>query len=142
MRFSWKNLSVADRYFSPAEVEALIPTLTKIMETVKETHAEASTRRERLGAEQRRITLVGGGVIDQRAWRSERESLERLAARVQAGLNEIQELGGVLKDVGLGLVDFPHLREGEVVNLCWKLGEQRIRFWHGLDEGYGGRKPL
>lgn len=133
---------MADRYFSPAEVEALIPALTEIMETVKATHAEVSALRERLAAEQRRIALVGGGVIDQQAWRIDRESLERLAARVQTGLNEIEGLGGVLKDVGSGLVDFPHLRQGQVVNLCWKLGERQIRFWHGLDEGYAGRKPL
>ena len=51
-------------------------------------------------------------------------------------------LGGVPKDLGLGLVDFPHLRRGQTVNLCWKYGEQEIRFWHGLDEGYTARKPL
>jgi hypothetical protein len=133
---------VADRYFTPAEVDALIPALTEIMGTVRKAHAEAAAGRERLAAEQRRIALTGGSVIDQQAWRSERESLERLTARIQAALNEIRELGGVLKDVGMGLVDFPHLRQGEVVNLCWKLGERQIRFWHGLDEGYAGRKPL
>jgi hypothetical protein len=133
---------MADRYFSPAEVEALIPTLTDLMTTVREAHAEVTAMRERKGAEQRRIALVGGGVIDQRAWRTERESLERLTARVRAGLDEIQALGGVIKDIGLGLVDFPHRRQGEIVNLCWKLGEHEIRFWHGLDEGYTARKPL
>jgi len=65
-----------------------------------------------------------------------------LTARVRAGLDEIQGLGGVIKDIGLGLVDFPHQRDGEIVNLCWKLGEREIRFWHGLDEGYAARKPL
>jgi hypothetical protein len=133
---------VADRYFSPAEVEALIPTLTDLMTAVRTAHTEVSALRERLGAEQRRIAMVGGGVIDQRAWRTERESLGRLTARVRAGLDEIQGLGGVIKDVGLGLVDFPHQRQGEIVNLCWKLGEREIRFWHGLDEGYTARKPL
>jgi hypothetical protein len=133
---------VADRYFSPGEVEALIPTLTRLMSDVREAHAEASAVRERQDAEQRRIALVGGGVIDQRSWRTDRESLQRLTARVQAGLEQVQELGGVIKDIGLGLVDFPHRRRGETVNLCWKLGEHEIRFWHGLDEGYTARKPL
>ena len=58
------------------------------------------------------------------------------------GLEEIQKLGGEPKDLGLGLVDFPHLRRGEEVNLCWKYGEREVRHWHGLDEGYTGRKPL
>ena len=63
-------------------------------------------------------------------------------AEVQRGLDQILKLGGVPKDLGLGLVDFLHLRHGEEVNLCWKLGEREIRHWHGLDEGYTGRKPL
>jgi hypothetical protein len=57
-------------------------------------------------------------------------------------LTEIQALGGVIKDLALGLVDFPHLREGRTVNLCWRYGEQRVTHWHGLDEGYAARKPL
>lgn len=133
---------MADRYFSLAEVEALIPTLARLMTAVREAHAEASALRERQSAEQRRIAMVGGGVIDQRSWRIDRENRQRLTARVQAGVEEIQGLGGVIKDIGLGLVDFPHRRQGETVNLCWKLGEREIRFWHGLDEGYAARRPL
>ena len=83
-----------------------------------------------------------GGVIDQDAWRADRERLEALSKRMQDGIDAITELGGVPKDVGLGLVDFPHLRDGREVNLCWKYGERAIRFWHGLDEGYAARKPL
>jgi hypothetical protein len=55
---------------------------------------------------------------------------------------EITALGGVPKDLETGLVDFPHRRQGQVVNLCWKHGEKEIRYWHGLDEGFAGRKPL
>lgn len=133
---------MADRYFSPAEVEALIPDLTRIMGPVREAHAEAAEVQRRLRAEQERIALSGGGVIDAGRWRADRERLEELAGRVQAGLEEIAALGGVPKDLSLGLVDFPHLRQGREVNLCWKHGEREIRFWHGLDEGYAGRKPL
>ena len=61
---------------------------------------------------------------------------------IRAGLEEIHRLGGVTKDLGLGLVDFPHLRDGREVNLCWRYGERRITHWHGLDEGYAARKPL
>jgi len=133
---------VAERYFTPDEVTALIPRLTAAMDGVMAAHTEASALRERLRAEQLRIAAVGGGVIDQTTWRRERERLERLTGRVEAGLDEIMSLGGVPKDVGLGLVDFPHLRSGEEVHLCWKHGEREIRYWHGLDEGYAKRKPL
>jgi hypothetical protein len=133
---------VAERYFSRAEVEALIPVLTEIMEGVMKTQAEVAELQERINRERRRITLSGGGVIDRQAWRAEQTDLEVLTRRVQDGLSRILALGGVPKDLGLGLVDFPHRRAGQVVNLCWKFGEREVRFWHGLDEGYTGRKPL
>lgn len=133
---------MAERYFSVAEVEALIPELSRLMKRVMSANAEASGARQRLQAEQQRIALAGGGVLDRRAWRADRDRIERLTAEVQQGLSEIVELGGSPKDLGLGLVDFLHLREGREVNLCWKYGEREIRHWHGLDEGYAGRKPL
>jgi hypothetical protein len=133
---------VADRYFSRAEVEALIPALSEIMGDVMAARAEAAAIREGFRAEQERIAMVGGGVVDQPAWRGGREKLERIASRIQARLDDIARLGGVTKDLGMGLVDFPHLRDGRVVNLCWKHGETAIEHWHGLDEGYAGRKPL
>jgi hypothetical protein len=133
---------VAERYFSVADVEALIPELTRVMKQVMSANVEASEARERLQAEQRRIDLSGGGVLDRRAWRADKERIERLTAEMQRGLGAIAELGGVPKDLSLGLVDFLHLRNGREVNLCWKYGEREIRHWHGLDEGYAGRKPL
>ena len=133
---------MAERYFSVADVEALIPALTRLMKRVMTANAEAVEARERLQGEQQRIALAGGGVLDRRAWRADLERIERLTAEMQQGLGEIVELGGAPKDLGLGLVDFLHLREGREVNLCWKYGEREIRHWHGLDEGYAGRKPL
>lgn len=133
---------MADRYFTPAEVEALIPSLTEIMGDVIAAQAEASAIRDRLHGEQERISMTGGGVIDQDAWRQARAELDGLAQRIATRLEDITRLGGVTKDLGLGLVDFPHLRKGEVVNLCWKHGETSIEYWHGLDEGFARRKPL
>jgi hypothetical protein len=123
-------------------VEKLIPALSTVMEGVMAAHAEAAEARERLRNERQRIALAGGGVVDRAAWRADAERLERRARAVQDGLKEILAMGGVPKDLSLGLVDFLHLREGEEVNLCWKHGEQAIRYWHGLGEGYAGRKPL
>jgi hypothetical protein len=112
------------------------------MKQVMSANVEVTEARERLQAEQRRIDLAGGGILDRRAWRADKDRIERLTAEMQRGLAAIAELGGVPKDLSLGLVDFLHLRNGREVNLCWKYGEREIRHWHGLDEGYAGRKPL
>ena len=133
---------MVERYFSPRDVEALIPELTEIMGDVKAAQAEAAVVRERLHAEQERIAMTGGGVIDHGLWKQGREDLERVGRRIQSRLEDIARLGGVVKDLDLGLVDFPHLRDGEIVNLCWKHGETSIEYWHGLDEGFAKRKPL
>ena len=60
----------------------------------------------------------------------------------QSVLQQIEDLGVILKDLSIGLIDFYSEQDGETVFLCWKLGEPRIAFWHGLEEGYTGRKPL
>ena len=142
MRSSWRKGSVAERYFSPRDVEALIPALTEIMGDVMTAQAEAAEVRGRLHAEQERIAMMGGGVIDHAFWRQGREELERVGRRIQFRVEDVERLGGVIKDLDTGLVDFPHLRDGEVVNLCWKHGETAIEYWHGLDEGFAKRKPL
>jgi len=133
---------VPERYFAPADVERLIPRLTRIMQRVMAANAAGLEAREVSAAEQKRITLAGGGVVDQAAWKARADLIERSVNDVRAGLEDIQRLGGVTKDLSLGLVDFLHLRDGREVNLCWKFGEERITHWHGLDEGYARRKPL
>lgn len=133
---------MAERHFTREEAERLIPELTRVLDSVRPAHREAAAVRERLQAEQQRIALAGGGLLDQAAWRADAERLARLVERVRAGLERIVALGGVPKDLELGLVDFPHQRQGQVVNLCWRYGETAIRFWHGLDEGYANRQPL
>jgi len=133
---------VGERYFSPGEVERLIPKLTPIMARVMAANAEGGEAKAWLERERGRITLDGGGVVDRPAWRAAQQRLERGTRVVQEGLAAIRELGGVTKDLGLGLVDFLHRREDREVNLCWRYGEERITHWHGLDEGFARRKPL
>jgi hypothetical protein len=66
------------------------------------------------------------------------DAMERLAREIQ----KLEELGCVLKDLNIGLLDFPAVRLGTRVWLCWKLGEENVAFWHDLHEGYGGRKTV
>lgn len=133
---------MSERYFSRDEVEALIPELEAALGEAMVAHAETRAIREEMRAEQRRIGLSGGGLLDAVGWRVRRERLEALGRQVQQGLDAVVRLGGVPKDLDLGLVDFPGLRGGQLVNLCWRQGERRVEYWHGLDEGFAGRKPL
>jgi hypothetical protein len=71
-----------------------------------------------------------------------RERRETAGRRLKAILEEVQTVGCVVKDLDIGLVDFPTLLDGVEVCLCWKLGEPRIEYWHGLEEGFRGRKPI
>ena len=61
---------------------------------------------------------------------------------ISANLHAIHELGVVVKDIDLGLCDFPHIRNGRIVYLCWKLGEKEIRWWHEVSSGYNDRCPI
>jgi hypothetical protein len=129
-------------HFQPADVDRLIPRLSRVMERAMTAHAAAAAIAERLEHERQRIRLAGGGMIDRGAWQTDAKRLEELTESVRQALAEIADMGGVTKDVTLGLVDFRHVRNGREVNLCWKFGEDAVRHWHGLDEGYASRRPL
>ena len=133
---------MAERYFEPAEVDTLIPVLMRVMGSIMRANEQATAIGGRLEAERERIGLAGGGVIDRVAWKTDTEEMARLTEIVKAGLAEIMGMGGTIKDLSLGLVDFPHRRGGRVVNLCWKYGETSVTHWHGMDEGFANRRPL
>ena len=66
----------------------------------------------------------------------------QLIEAFQSALQQLEDLGALLKDVNAGLIDFYSTREGVLIFLSWKLGEERIRFWHTLEDGFAGRQPL
>lgn len=68
--------------------------------------------------------------------------LEALATELKQGILVVEQRGAVMKDLDLGLLDFPAVRDGQPVYLCWRLGEEEIGFFHGVDEGFSGRRPL
>jgi hypothetical protein len=130
------------RYFTPAEVDALIPELERLVGPLVDAHGQALEIRAALRAEQQRVQAAGGGLLDREAWRRRTDRLAALDREIRERIGAITELGGTPKDLAMGLVDFPCLLDGREVNLCWRLGEGRAGFWHGLDEGFAARKPL
>ena len=130
------------QFFTVRAVEALIPRLETLMGRVMEAQAQAARVRAALETAQREVVLAGGMRLRPEWWRARRAAVDKATRELRGGLGDILATGGVPKDLELGLVDFLGLVEGREVNLCWRYGEKRIRFWHGLDEGYGGRKAI
>ena len=100
--------------------------------------------RELVSEQGKAVTSIGGNgagyaATDLGTAQSELADLAKDAAALVA---ELDGLGVVVKDLDLGLLDFPALREGEQVELCWQVGEDAVRFWHPLEAGYRGRKPI
>ena len=89
-----------------------------------------------------RIMRQGGVIIPYEHAANTRLERDRVAANLQASLDRIHSTGCVVKDLDVGLLDFPARIHGEPVYLCWRLGEDRIRFYHRQDEGFAGRKPI
>jgi hypothetical protein len=132
---------MAERYFTPQEANALLAEVRPVAEAMVEhrrAYTVAAARRARLVSR-----IAGnGGDFDPQEPRALEEDVEREAAEVVRCVEQLERLGVVIKDLDRGLVDFPALRNGEEVLLCWQVGEDEVAFWHGLDEGFAGRKPL
>ena len=133
---------MADKYFDRREAEELLPTITPWLEEARDQKEKIETFKNELAQVASRIMVMGGifpPVADLLRKKSEHDET---AERLVEVINRIQETGVLVKDLDIGLVDFPSLLEGEEIYLCWKLGEDHIAFWHGVDEGYAGRKPI
>ena len=131
---------MSDRYFTLEEAERLIPKLEMIVTNMMEHRKTALLIEEELSSMQERIK--DGENVSAAELMNKRTELDFIVQIVQESLEEIENLGAQPKDLDLGLIDFPSLLDGEEVLLCWKFGEKSIRFYHGLADGYAGRKPL
>jgi hypothetical protein len=126
---------------TPEEANASLvevgPLVEQMVERRRE-HAEALERQEELEG---RIRGNGGGIPPATLAEAAAE-IERLERELSGIVDEIVELGAEVKDLDEGLIDFPALRGGETVLLCWKLGEGEIEYWHRVEDGFAGRRPL
>jgi len=133
---------MSDRTFTLDEAQALLPVLESLLRTAM----NAKNLMEQVEAEQQalahRLFLNGGTYLD--VVPLARRKAERMKAeqRAKDALAEIDSIGVQVKDLNIGLLDFPCQVEGRIVLLCWKLGEKSITHWHGTEEGFAGRKPI
>jgi hypothetical protein len=125
------------KLFSLNEANALLPRLREILAELRQEVEEF----ERTAGEARELRWkVRGNGHNVAAEAFDREKAAREAVNRQIG--RVHELGCEIKDVRLGLIDFPSRREGQVVYLCWKLDEAEVGFWHPIDTGFADRRPL
>jgi len=133
---------MSDRTFTLDEALSLLPVLESLLrasiagkQLIEEFEAE-------LQALQHRIFLNGGMYLDVVPLARRKAERTKAEQRVKDALAEIDSIGVQVKDLNIGLLDFPCEVEGEIVLLCWKLGEKSITHWHGTQEGFAGRKPI
>lgn len=130
-----------ERNFTPEEANALLPELRPLVEEM------VLHRRKLAGAEARHAALLerisgNGGDLAPSDLAELTQEVELHATALARCVREISARGVQVKDLERGLVDFPAVREGEEVLLCWELGEDEVAHWHGVDDGFAGRQPL
>jgi hypothetical protein len=116
----------------------MLPRLAQLLEDLRGQAQALEEVQDQLGQMKRTVHSNGNAVhVETLA-----HQVADLQETLRAGLDQIQEWGIELKDLGQGLVDFPHRRGGRVVYLCWRLGEDAIGWWHEIQAGFAGRQPI
>ena len=130
------------RYFNLLEAERLLPEVERLLRGLIQFKRDYEQGDEELSQIKQRIALTGGMAAPGERVMQIRARKDAAARALKATMERIEEIGVQVKDVDIGLIDFPTLYRGEEVLLCWKLGEQGIAFWHRLEDGFRGRKPI
>ena len=133
---------MADRSFTLDEAQSLLPILESLLRTAIEGKKLIETVDAELQELAHRVFLSGGLLVNIIQVARRKAEREKTIQRVKDTLAEIDATGVQVKDLDIGLLDFPCQVEGRTVLLCWKLGEPGITHWHDTSEGFAGRKPI
>ena len=130
------------RLFTLTEAERARKELEPVLIEAMDFRKKLSRLDNDLSAVAARIMMMGGVIVPYEKLAALPLEHQNLAHSLKSALDRILESGCVIKDLDVGLLDFPSVINNEEVYLCWKLGEDRIRFYHRQDEGFAGRKPI
>ena len=133
---------MADRTFTLEEAQSLLPVLESLLRTAidgKKLIEAVDTELQELA---HRVFLRGGVLVNVVHMARRKAEREKAIPRVKDALAEIDATGVQVKDLDMGLLDFPFKLDDDIVLLCWKYGESSIDYWHGMEEGFQGRKPI
>lgn len=133
---------MATRTFTLAEAQNLLPILEALLRRALEAKARCEEIDKRFQEVNQRVLMHGGMLLDIVPLARLRAERDKLNQTITDSLAEIAAAGVQVKDLDIGLLDFPCMVDGKIVLLCWKLGEQGITHWHGVDEGFAGRKRI
>ena len=130
------------KIFTLQEAERLVPTVKQLLQRAIESKSEVETVEGELQGISERINLLGGSEINPAAVLRLKRGKDEALRTLRNVVGQIEASGCLVKDLDSGLVDFPALLGDEEVYLCWKLGEDSISYWHRVEEGFAGRKPI
>jgi hypothetical protein len=133
---------MADRSFTLEEAQSLLPVLESLLRAAIDGKKLIETVDAELEDLAHRVFLSGGLLVNIIQVTRRKAEREKTIQRVKDTLAEIDSTGVQVKDLDIGLLDFPCQVEGRTVLLCWKLGEKGITHWHDTSEGFAGRKPI
>jgi hypothetical protein len=133
---------MSDRTFTLDEAQSLLPVLESLLRTAIHSKKLMEEVEGQMQALNQRIFLNGGTHVDVIPIARRKAERAKAEQRAKDALAEIDSIGVQVKDLDIGLLDFPCLVDGQIILLCWKLGEKSITHWHGTQEGFAGRKPV
>jgi hypothetical protein len=133
---------MSDRTFTLEEAQSMLPVLEGLVRTAIEGKKVMDDVDGEFQALAHRVFLAGGLLVNVAHFARRRAERDKALQRVKDAVHEIDAIGVQVKDLDIGLLDFPCLVNGETVLLCWKLGEKCITHWHGTNEGFAARKPI
>ena len=131
---------MADRTFTLQEAQNLLPVLESLLRAAMDGKKLIEAVDNELQDLAHRVMMSGGLLVNVLQMARRKAEREKAIHRVKDTLAEINAIGVQVKDIDIGLLDFPCKVEGRIVLLCWKLGEQGITHWHTSSEGFAGRK--
>ena len=133
---------MADRTFTLQEAQTLLPVLESLLRTAIDGKKFIESVDNEFQELAHRVFLAGGLFINIVSLARRKAEREKTVQRVKDAVAEIDAIGVQVKDLDIGLLDFPCEVDGRTLLLCWKLGEKGITHWHGVSEGFAGRKPI
>jgi hypothetical protein len=128
--------------FTLEQAQALLPVLKSLLKQAMKSKQLLDKMEKEVQDLRHRILLSGGLCVDIPAVARRRAERDKVTQEAKDALAEIHSIGVQVKDLDMGLLDFPCVVEDDIVLLCWKYGEEQIGFWHGQEEGFKGRKPV